>query len=79
MKFTSEELGVIMPCLSTELADIESRERAIRRLMAKVTDDAELSHIDKERLMDWCGLDIDSEDELSPVEKSLKDKLLKEV
>lgn len=75
MKFTSEELGVIMPCLSAELADIESRERAIRRLMAKVTDEAELSVVDKERLMDWCGLDVDSEDELIPAQKSLKTKL----
>ncbi len=75
MKFTSEELGVIMPCLSTELADVESREHVIRRLMAKVTDNVDLRPIDKERLMDWCGLDVDSEDELSPVKKSLKDKL----
>lgn len=72
MKFTSEELGVIMPCLSTELADAESREHVIRRLMAKVTDNVELRPIDKERLMDWCGLD---QDDLLPVEKSLKDKL----
>ena len=75
MKFTAEELGVIMPCLSTELADAESREHVIRRLMAKVTDNVELSSIDKERLLDWCGLDADSEDELIPVQKSLKDKL----
>ena len=77
MKFTSEELGVIMPCLSTELADVESRERAIRRLMAKVTDNVDLRPIDKERLMDWCGLEVDSEDELTPVQKSLKGKLTK--
>lgn len=72
MKFTSEELGKIMACLSAELADVESREHVIRRLMAKVTDNVDLRPIDKERLMDWCGLD---QDDLLPVEKSLKDKL----
>lgn len=75
MKFTAEELGVIMPCLSAELADTESRERAIRTLMAKMSGNVELRPLDKERLLDWCGLDVDSEDELIPAQKSLKDKL----
>ena len=75
MKFKAEELSYIMACLSAELADVESREHVIRKLMAKVTDDAELSHIDKERLMDWCGLEVDSEDELIPAQKSLASKL----
>ena len=77
MKFTSEELGIIMPCLSTELANVESREHVIRRLMANVSGNVELRPLDKERLMDWCGLEVDSEDELIPVQKSLKDKLTK--
>ena len=77
MKFTSEELGVIMACLSAELADAENRERIIRGLMAEVSGNVDLRPIDKERLMDWCGLDVDSEDELIPAQKSLKDKLTK--
>lgn len=75
MKFKAEELSYIMVCLSAELADAESREHVIRRLMANASGDVELRPVDKERLLDWCGLD---EDELSPVKKSLKDKLLKE-
>ena len=76
MKFKAEELSYIMACLSAELADAENRERIIRGLMAEVSGNVDLRPIDKERLLDWCGLD---EDELSPVKKSLKDKLTKEV
>ena len=74
MKFKAEELSYIMACLSAELADAESREHVIRRLMANVSGDVELRPVDKERLLDCCGLD---EDELIPAQKSLKDKLLK--